>query len=155
MFFVLLLLCNTYTHWFLVHIYNICIYIHINIYHPTYIYIYIYIYMLFYYGLVSYYRINLFITFTKQQWGQSRFFLFERHRLPLFINCDRQAVLCLMFVFLFCNCFVPFVPLISSRNCALFFSVFVNFIFSNFKTILLCLHVIPLVSFNNSFIVNL
>ena len=101
--------------------------------------------MLFYCGLVSYYRINLFITFTKQQWGESRFFLFERHRLPLLINCDRQAVLCLMFVFLFCNCFVPFVPLISSRNCTLFFSVFVNFIFSNFKTILLCLHVIPLV----------
>ena len=93
--------------------------------------------MLFYCGLVSYYRINLFITFTKQQWGESRFFLFERHRLPLFINCDRQAVLCLMFVFLFCNCFVPFVPLISSPNCTLFFSVFVNFIFCNFKTILL------------------
>ena len=74
------------------------------------------------------------------------FFLFERHRLPLFINCDRQAVLCSMFVFLFCNCFVPFVPLISSPNCTLFFSVFVNFIFSNFKTILLCLHVIPLVN---------
>ena len=111
--------------------------------------------MLFYCGLVCYYRIYLFITFTKQQWGENRFFLFERHRLPLFINCDRQAVLCLMFVFLFCNCFVPFVPLISSPNCTLFFSVFVNFIFSNFKTILLCLHVIPLVSFNNSFIVNL
>ena len=28
-FFVLLLLCNTYTHWFLVHIYNIYIYIYI------------------------------------------------------------------------------------------------------------------------------
>ena len=111
--------------------------------------------MVFYCGLVSYYRINLFITFTKQQWGESRFFLFEQHPLPLFINCDRQTVLCLMFIFLFCNCFVPFVPLISSRNCTLFFSVFVNFIFSNFKTILLCLHVIPLVSFNNSFIVNL
>ena len=112
--------------------------------------------MLFYCGLVSYYRINLFITFTKQQWGDSSFFLFERHCLPLFINCDRQAVLCLIFVFfLFCNCFVPFVPLISSCNCTLFFSVFVNIIFSNFKTILLCLHVIPLVSFNSSFIANL
>ena len=75
--------------------------------------------------------------------------------LPLFINCDRQAVLCSMFIFLFCNCFVPFVPLISSRNCTLFFSGFVNFIFSNFKTILLCLDVIPLLSFNNSVIANL
>ena len=107
--------------------------------------------MLFYCGLVCYYRIYLFITFTKQQWGENRFFLFERHRPPLFVNCDRQAVLCSMFVLLFCKCFVPFVPLISSPNCTLFFSVFVNFIFSNFKTILLCLHVIPLVSFNDSF----
>ena len=86
--------------------------------------------------------------------GRTYFFLFQRHRLPLFINCERQAVLCSMFVFLFCNCFVPFVPLISSPNCKLFFSVFVNFIFFNFKTILQCLHVIPLVSFNDSFIVN-
>ena len=118
-------------------------------------YIYIYSLMLFYCGLVCYYRINLFITFTKQQLGENRFFLLKWHRLPLLINCDRQAVLCLMFVFLFCNCFVPFVPLISTRNCTLFFSVFVNFIFSNFRTILLCLHVIPLLSFNNFFIINL
>ena len=99
---------------------------------------------------------EIFITFTKQQWGEIRFFLFEQHRLSLFVNCNRQTVLCLsMFVLLFCNCFVPFVPLISSANCMLFFRLFVNFIFSNFKTILLCLHVILLVSFNNSFIVNL
>ena len=103
--------------------------------------------------------------------GRTDFFLFEWHRLPLFVNCDRQVLLCSMFVFLLCNYFVPFVPLISATNCTLFFSVFVNFIFSNFctlffrvfvnfvfsnfKTILLCLHVVPLVSFNNSFFVNL
>ena len=74
----------------------------------------------------------------------------------VFINCDRQAVLCLMFVF--CSVIVSF-PLYRNffpySYCTLFFSVFVNFIFSNFKMILLCLHVIPLFSFNNSFIVNL
>ena len=111
--------------------------------------------MLFYCGLVCYYRRYLFNAFTKQQWEENRFFLFERYRLPLFVNCDSQAVLCSMFVLLFCNCFVAFVPLISSANCTFFFSVFVSFIFFNFKAILLCLHVIPLVSFNNSFIVNL
>ena len=111
--------------------------------------------MLFYCGLICYSRIYLFITFTKQQWRKNRFFLFERHLLPLFVNCDRQAVLCSMFVLLFCNCFVPFAPLISSPSCTLFFRVFLNFIFPNFKTKLLCLHVIPLVSFNNSFILNL
>ena len=111
--------------------------------------------MLFYCGLVCYYRIYLFITFTRLQWRENRLFLFERHRLPLFVNCDRQAVLCSMFVLLFCNCFVPFAPLISSPSCTLFFRVFLNFIFPNFKTKLLCLHVIPLVSFNNSFILNL
>ena len=111
--------------------------------------------MSFYCGLVCYYRSNLFITFTKQQQGGKRFFLFEQHRLPLFVNCYRQAVLCSMFVLLFCNCFVLFVPLISSPNCMLFFSVFVNFFFCNFKTMLLCLHVIPLVSLNKSFVVNL
>ena len=112
--------------------------------------------MLFYCGLVCYFRRYLFITFTKQQWGGgNRTFLFQPLRLPLFVNCGRRAVLSSMFVLLFCNCFVPFVPLISSTNFTLFFSVFVNFIFSDFKTILLCLHVIPLISFNNSFIVNL
>ena len=117
--------------------------------------------MLFYCGLVRYYRIYLFITFTKQRWRENRFFLFERHRLPLFVNCDRQAVLCSVFVLLLCNCFVTFVLLISSPNCTLFFSEFENFIFSNFKTILLIFFsylytiLIFLVSFNNSFIVNL
>ena len=61
------------------------------------------------------------ITVAKQQWGQNRLFLFKQHRLPLFVNCDRQAVLCSMFVLLFCSCFVPFVLLISSPNCMLFF----------------------------------
>ena len=60
-----------------------------------------------------------------------------------------------MFVWLLCNCFVPFVPLISSPNCTLFFLVFVNFLFSDFKTILLCHYFISLVSFNNSFLANL
>ena len=111
--------------------------------------------MLFYCALVCYYRIYLFITFTKQQWGEYRFFLFDQHRLSRLISCDRQAILSSMFVFLFCNCSVPFVLLISSPNCSIFFSVFLKFIFSNFKAILLCLHVIPLVGFNDSFIVNL
>ena len=110
--------------------------------------------MLFYCGLVCYYKIYLLLLLSNSG-GRIDIFLFEWHRLPLFINCDRQAVLCSIFVFLFCNCFVPFVPLISSPNCTLFFSVFVNFTFSNFKTILPCLHVFPLVSFNDSFIVNL
>ena len=52
-------------------------------------------------------------------------------------------------------CFVPFVPLISSLNCTLFFSVFVHFIFSDLMTLLLCQHFIPLVSFNDFFKVNL
>ena len=69
-----------------------------------------------------------FITFTKQQWWKNRLFIFEWHRLPLSVSCDRQAVLCSMFVLLFCSCFVPFVPLISYPNCTLFFSVFLNFI---------------------------
>ena len=118
-------------------------------------YIYDFTLMLLYCVLVYYHRIYLFITFTKQRWEENRFFLFEWHRLPLFVNYDRQAVLSSMFVLLFCNCFTPFVPLTSSPNCTLFFSLFVHFIFSNYETILLCLHVIPLVSFNNSFIVNL
>ena len=63
--------------------------------------------------------------------------------------------LCWMFDWLFCNCFVLFVQFILSLNCTLFFSVFANFIFSNFKTILLCHYVILLVSFNDSFIINL
>ena len=111
--------------------------------------------MMFYCGLVCYFRRYLFITFTKQQLGENRTFLFQQLCLPLFVNCRRQAVLSSMFVLLFCNCFDPFVPLISSTNFTLFFSVFVNFMFSDFKMILLCLHVIPLVSFNNSFVVNL
>ena len=110
--------------------------------------------MLFYCGLVCYYGIYLLLLLSNSGGGE-QIFLFERYPLRLFINCDRQAVLRSMFVLLFCNCFAPFVPLISSPNCTLFFSVFVNFIFSDFKTILLCLHVIPLVSFNNSFIVDL
>ena len=85
------------------------------------VYIYIYVYTYIYYYI--YIHISLFL------WGENRLFLFERHRLPLFVNCDRQAVLCSIFVLLFCNCFVPFVSLISSPNCTLFFSVFVNFIF--------------------------
>ena len=36
--------------------------------------------------------------------------------------------------------FRPFFPLIPSPNCTLFFSVFVNFIFSDFRTILICHH---------------
>ena len=43
----------------------------------------------------------------------------------------------------------------SSPHCTLFFRVFVNFIFSDFKTILFCHQFILLVSFNDSFIVNL
>ena len=62
--------------------------------------------------------------------------------------------LCSMFDWLFCS-FVPFVWFILSLNCTLFFNVFVNFIFSNFKATLLGHHVIPLVSFNDSFIINL
>ena len=99
---------------------------------------------------------DLFIYyFCQATEGGKEIFVFEQHRLPLFVNCDRQAVLFPMFVLLFCYCFVPFVLLISATNCTLFFSVFANVMFSNFKTIFLCLHVIPLVSFNNSFMVNL
>ena len=60
-----------------------------------------------------------------------------------------------IWVLLLYNCFVSFVLLISSPNCTLSSRLFVNYISSSFKTILLCLHIIPLVSFNNSFIVNL
>ena len=41
---------------------------------------------------------DLFITFAKQQWVENIFFLFDWHRLPLFVNYDRQAVLCSIFV---------------------------------------------------------
>ena len=72
MFFVLLLLCNTYTHWFLVHIY---------------IYIYIYIYT---YACVAAFQLNYFMRFTLKKlndflfchlflkWGQS-------HSVKMFI----------------------------------------------------------------------
>ena len=96
---------------------------------------------LFYCCLLCYYIIYLFITFVRQRWRENRFSPFRRQRLLLFLNFDRQAVLCSMFVSLFCNCFVPFVPLILSPN----------FIFSNFKTVLLCHHFILLVSFNDFF----
>ena len=56
------------------------------------------------------------ITFTKQQWRENRCYLFEQHRLALFVNFDRQVVLCSMFVSLFSNCFLPFVPLYHCVN---------------------------------------
>ena len=39
-------------------------------------------------------------------------------------------------------CFVPFVPFISSPNSMLFFNVYVNLIFSDFKSMLLLHHFI-------------
>ena len=54
--------------------------------------------MLFYCCLLCCYRIYSFITFAKQQFGEKRFFLIERHCLTLFVNCARQAILCSMFV---------------------------------------------------------
>ena len=38
--------------------------------------------ILLFYIVIAYYFIYLFITFAKQLWGEKRFFLFERHRLP-------------------------------------------------------------------------
>ena len=61
---------------------------------------------------------------------ENKFFLFARHRLPLYVNCDRQAFY-VQLAWWFCNCFVPFVPFILTPNSTLFFCVFVNFIFFN------------------------
>ena len=40
--------------------------------------------------------------------GENRYFLLKRHGLPVFANFRWRAVLCSMFVSLFCNYFIPF-----------------------------------------------
>ena len=52
--------------------------------------------------------------FVKQQRGENIYFLFERHRVQLFVKLE--AVLCAMFVLLFCNSFIPFVTLYGCIN---------------------------------------
>ena len=70
----------------------------------------------------------LLLLLSNSFWENKRF-LFDRYCLHLFVsNCDKQAVLCSMFVLLTSNCFVHFVPLIWSTSCTFFFSAFVNFI---------------------------
>ena len=96
--------------------------------------------------LIMFKMIYLFTHANQQVGGDSRFFLSQQHCLDLSANSDSPAVLCSVFVSLFCNCVFPFVLLILSPDCTLCFSVFISFIFSDFKTILLCHHFITLVS---------
>ena len=65
---------------------------------------------LFYYSLLCYYIIYInALLLLSNSWGENRYFLFKWHRLPRFVNFDRQVISCSMFASLLCNCFVPFV----------------------------------------------
>ena len=82
--------------------------------------------------LLCYYSIYLFVNFAKQHFAKQHA-LYSSGIVYSCLSSKPFYVQCLFD----CSVIVssPFAPLVSFRNCPLFFSEFLTFVFSDFKTI--------------------